>query len=309
MRYLEKGLSPFKAAVRGLNEVSFTVTAMSFSLVAVFIPMWLVGGLIGRLFKEFAVTLSVAVLISLLISLLLTPMMTAHLLKPSRATPKGGPAPNGDPESGNAATPKDDPAQATERADYAQKDDPAQATERTDHAPKGGPAQKNASAESPTTAQRTVATRPSLSQRLADWIGRVGDWLVQGYATTLGWALKYRRLTLLSLVMAVLLNGYLFTAIPKGLFPQQDTGQLMGFFRVDRGTSFHAMSPKLEHFRQVLLQDPAVQSVAVFAGGRGGSNSSMILIELLPLDEDRKSTRLNSSHVAISYAVFCLKKQ
>src|SRR5699024_8996819 len=83
IRYLEKGLSPFRAAVRGLREVSFTVTAMSFSLVAVFIPMWLVGGLVGRLFKEFAVTLTVAVLISLLISLLLTPMMAAHMLHPT----------------------------------------------------------------------------------------------------------------------------------------------------------------------------------------------------------------------------------
>lgn len=233
IRYLEKGLSPFRAAVRGLKEVSFTVTAMSFSLVAVFIPMWLVGGLVGRLFKEFAVTLSVAVLISLLISLILTPMMSAHLLRPETYQ---------DPDSAPI----------------------------TDGGKKQG---------------RLRIWWAKFWHWLGEKIGVIGHWLVQAYAVTLGWALKYRRLTLLSLVAAVLFNGYLFTNIPKGLFPQQDTGQLMGFFRVDRGTSFHAMSPKLEHFRQVLLQDPAVRSVAVFAGGRGGSSSSMILVELLPIEE------------------------
>jgi len=233
IRYLEKGLSPFRAAVRGLREVSFTVTAMSFSLVAVFIPMWLVGGLIGRLFKEFAVTLSVAVLISLLISLILTPMMSAHLLHPGVYRVAG----------------------------------------QTDDEGAGD------------TGRGVRAWWNGFWRWLGAVIGVVGQWLVQAYAVTLGWALKYRRLTLLSLMLAVLLNGYLFTSIPKGLFPQQDTGQLMGFFRVDRGTSFHAMSPKLEHFREVLLQDPAVRSVAVFAGGRGGSNSSMMLIELQPLED------------------------
>jgi len=234
IRYLERGLSPFRAAVRGLREVSFTVTAMSFSLVAVFIPMWLVGGLIGRLFKEFAVTLSVAVLISLLISLMLTPMMSAHLLRPGAYRDPGDAA--GDAHRDSAA-------------------------------------------------RGVGAWWHRFWQWLGALIGRAGQWLVQAYAVTLGWALKYRRLTLLSLVLAVLFNGYLFTSIPKGLFPQQDTGQLMGFFRVDRGTSFHAMSPKLEHFRQELLKDPAIRSVAVFAGGRGGSNSSMMLIELLPLED------------------------
>lgn len=226
IRHLEKGLKPFQAAVKGLQEVSFTVTAMSFSLVAVFIPLWLIGGLVGRLFKEFAVTLSVAVLISLLISLMLTPMMAAHLLRPSQYHPKS----------------------------KGLKDKP----------------------------QTFYAEVIKLISKL---LGQFGAYLVRFYALTLGWALKFRRLTLLSLVFVILLNGYLFAVIPKGLFPQQDTGQLMGFFRADRGTSFHAMTPKLNYFRQVLLQDPAVQSVAVFAGGRGGSNSSMILVELVPFNE------------------------
>lgn len=214
-RYIERGYSPLRAAARGVRDVGFTVTAMSLSLVAVFIPMWLVGGLVGRLFKEFAVTLCVAVIISWLISLLLTPMMASKLLR----------------------------------------------------------------------------VRPSA--RLADQatrgFGRGLEWLGQkimaGYSRSLRFALRYKFLTLLSLVATIGLNGYLYTAVPKGLFPQQDTGQLMGFFRADQGMVFDVMKTKLDKFRKVLLADPAVRSVAVFAGGRGGSNSSMILVELLPMGE------------------------
>lgn len=214
-RYIERGYSPLRAAARGVRDVGFTVTAMSLSLVAVFIPMWLVGGLVGRLFKEFAVTLCVAVIISWLISLLLTPMMASKLLR----------------------------------------------------------------------------VRPSarLADQAAGGLGRSLEWLGQkimaGYSRSLRLALRYKFLTLLSLVATIGLNGYLYTVVPKGLFPQQDTGQLMGFFRADQGMVFDVMKTKLDKFRQVLLADPAVRSVAVFAGGRGGSNSSMILVELLPMGE------------------------
>ncbi|GAA5084409.1 efflux RND transporter permease subunit [Paenalcaligenes hermetiae] len=213
MRHLEKGATPLRAAARGVRDVGFTVTAMSVSLVAVFIPMWLVGGLVGRLFKEFAVTLSVAVMISWLISLMLTPMMSAKLLR----------------------------------------------------------------------------VRPRHEQQRSGKISRLfyrtGQYVVHGYQRSLGWALRHKFLTLLSLFATIILNGYLYTAIPKGLFPQQDTGQLMGFFRTDRGMAFEAMVPKLDKFRKIILNDPAVANVAVFAGGRGGSNSSMILVELLPMNE------------------------
>lgn len=214
MRYLEQGLSPLRAAARGVRTVGFTVTAMSLSLVAVFIPLWLVGGLVGRLFKEFAVTLSVAVMISWLISLMLTPMMAARLL---RSRPHG----------------------VADRATYA----------------------------------------------LERVLLRCGAYCSTVYKITLTWALRYRFLTLLSLLATIALNGYLYATVPKGLFPQQDTGQLMGFFRTDRGMSFEAMKPKLDAFRQIIQADPAVQNVAVFAGGRGGSNSSTILVELVPLDQ------------------------
>ena len=214
MRYLERGYSPLRAAARGVRAVGFTVTAMSLSLVAVFIPLWLVGGLVGRMFKEFAVTLAVAVLISWLLSLVLTPMMAAKLL---RVRPK---------KAADEAT---------------------------------------------------------------NWLGRVlvylGSRLMAAYRISLGWALKYKGLTLLSLFATIALNGYMYTVVPKGLFPQQDTGQLMGFFRTDRGMSYEAMKPKLDKFRQIIHQDPAVRNVAVFAGGRGGSNFSTIMVELHPLEE------------------------
>ncbi|OXR50795.1 multidrug transporter subunit MdtC [Pusillimonas sp. T2] len=213
MRYIERGYSPVRAAIRGVQEVGFTVVAMSLSLVAVFIPILLMSGVVGRLFREFAITLSAAILVSLLLSLILTPMMCARLLKP--AVPGSKPA--------------------------------------------DGP-----------------------GRRFLDCVGAVsGRW----YRRSLDWALAHSRLMLLVLVATVGLNVYLYTVVPKGFFPQQDTGQLLGFFRTDQGTSFQSLLPKLEKFRNELLKDPAVDSVTGFAGGRGGSNSSFLLIQLKPVDQ------------------------
>jgi len=216
MRHMEKGVSPLRAAMRGVKEVGFTVLAMSLSLVAVFIPMLLMGGLVGRMFEEFAVTLSVAILVSLVISVTLTPMMCGHLLKARTGEP---------PRHG-----------VLMRALYA-----------------------------------------------------LGEFFWRGYRRSLGWALAHGRLMMLLLAATIGLNFYLYAAIPKGFFPQQDTGQLLGFFRVDQGTSFHAMRPKLDGFREILLKDPAIESVTGYAGGRGGSNSSFMMIQLKPLDERKVS--------------------
>ncbi len=216
MRHIEKGMSPLKAAIRGVREVGFTVVAMSLSLVAVFIPILLMDGMVGRLFREFAVTLSAAILVSLVLSLILTPMMCAHLLR--RKPPK--------------------------------------------------------------------KRRPG---RLMRGLYGMGGMFWRGYKASLGWALRHSRLTLLVLVGTVGLNVYLYTVVPKGFFPQEDTGQLMGFFRVDQGTSFQAMRPKLEMFRSRLLSDPAIESVTGFVGGRGGSNSSFMMIQLKPLEERKAS--------------------
>lgn len=212
MRYIERGYSPVRAAIRGVQEVGFTVVAMSLSLVAVFIPILLMSGIVGRLFREFAVTLSAAILVSLLLSLVLTPMMCSRLLKPE--------------------------------------------------APK---------TKAPGRVERSLA-----------WLGDVSN---RSYKRSLDWALAHGRIMMLLLLATIGLNVYLYAVVPKGFFPQQDTGQLLGFFRTDQGTSFQALLPKLDKFRDELLKDPAIESVTGFAGGRGGSNSSFMLIQLKPQAE------------------------
>ncbi|MEO6985170.1 MAG: efflux RND transporter permease subunit, partial [Paralcaligenes sp.] len=241
MRHIERGASPLRAALRGLKEVGFTVLAMSVSLVAVFIPILLMSGVVGRLFREFAVTLSAAILISLVVSLTLTPMMCARLL-------------------------------------------------------------------------RLKPQEPKAPGRLMQGFQAVGDWLWGGYKTSLAWALAHGRFMMLLLAITIGLNVYLYKIVPKGFFPQQDTGQLLGFFRVDQGTSFTAMVPKLEGFRKILLQDPAIDSVTAFAGGRGGSNSSFMLIQLKPLAQRKVSAmqvvnRLRGKFVGVPGARLTLVPQ
>src|SRR5690606_12687081 len=211
-RHIERGMSPFRAAVRGVREVGFTVMAMSVSLVAVFIPILLMRDLLVRLCREFAVTLTAPIMVSLLLSLILTPMMCSRLLKPGMQAER----------------------------------------------------------------------RPGAFGRALQY---AGDRLWRGYRVSLEWALRHSRLTMLLLLATIGLNFYLYSVVPKSFFPQQDTGQLMGFFRVDQGTSFQAARPKLEKFRRILLEDPAVDTVTVFMGGRGGSTSSFMMIQLKPLDK------------------------
>src|SRR5690606_13280182 len=120
-------------------------------------------------------------------------------------------------------------------------------------------------------------------------IRAMGAFFWRGYKRSLSWALAHGRFMMVLLAATIGLNLNLYSVIPKGFFPQQDTGQLLGFFRVDQGTSFHAMKPKLDRFRDTLLQDPAIESVTGFAGGRGGSNSSFMMIQLKPLEERQAS--------------------
>src|SRR5690606_1819226 len=218
-RHIERGMSPFRAAVRGVREVGFTVMAMSVSLVAVFIPILLMGDLLGRLFREFAVTLTAAIMVSLVLSLILTPMMCSRLLK----------------------------------------------------------------------RQNQAERRPSAFRR---FVQSLGDRFWRGYKASLEWALRHSRFMLLVLVATIGLNVYLYSVVPKGFFPQQDTGQLMGFFRGDQGTSFQAAQPKLEKFRRILLEDPAIASVTAFMGGRGGTTSSFMMIQLKPLKGRKVSALL-----------------
>ena len=207
-RHMEEGMQPVAAALAAVREVGFTVVSMSLSLIAVFIPILFMGDIVGRFFREFALTLSFAILISLLVSLTLTPMMCAHLLRQER----------------------------------------------------GGP--------------RLLRKR------------RAFKWMRNGYARSLGWALAHPRLVMLMLAATVGLNVYLYIAIPKGFFPQQDTGRMMGFLRADQTTSFQAMQEKMSQVMDVVRADPAVETVtAVTGGGFGARNSGFMFIALKPLAE------------------------
>jgi multidrug efflux pump len=204
-RHIEAGMDRFEAALRGAREVGFTVLSISLSLVAVFIPLLFMGGQVGRLFREFAVTLSAAVLISLLISLTTTPMMCAWLLR------------------------------------------------RDSHEKPPG--------------------------RLARWSEKGFDWTHRVYAISLDWALAARWLVLLILALVIGLNGFLFMRIPKGFFPQQDTGQIQGGIRADQSISFQAMQDKLRQLVDIIRADPAVDTVVAFTGGSraGGGFLQMTL--------------------------------
>jgi multidrug efflux pump len=210
-RYIEQGLSPQQAALRGAREISFTVLSMSLSLVAVFTPILLMGGMVGRLFREFAVVLSVAIAVSLLVSLTTTPMMCARLLK-SESSRAHGPI-----------------HRASER---------------------------------------------------------VFDWMLRRYEASVSWALHHARFMLALTLLTVGVNVYLFVVVPKGFFPQQDTGRLGGTIQAAQDISFQAMREKLVAVVNIIRSDPAVESVGGFTGGTGGggatTNTASMFIALKP---------------------------
>ena len=212
-RHRAAGMSPMEAAIKGSQEVGFTVLSMSISLIAVFIPILLMGGIVGRLFREFAVTLSVAILVSLVISLTTTPMMCSILLR-------------GDGERQHGRI-----YRASERAFEA---------------------------------------------------------MLGAYRRSLGWALDHPRLVMAVLFATLCLNGYLYVTIPKGFFPQQDTGRLTGSIQADQAISFQLMSQKLAQFVDIVQKDPAVDTVVGFTGG-GQANSGFLFVSLKPLAERRIS--------------------
>jgi multidrug efflux pump len=208
-RHIEAGMPRRQAAILGASEVGFTVLSMSVSLIAVFIPILLMGGIVGRLFREFAMTLSVAIVISLAISLATTPMMCAFLLR------------------------------------------------------------------------RESAARHGRYYRASE---RFFDGLLGGYRRTLGWALDHPRAIVVLLLATLCLNLYLFVIIPKGFFPQQDTGRLVGGIQADQSISFQLMQQKLMQFVTIVKNDPAVASAVGFTGG-GQTNSGFVFVSLKPLSE------------------------
>ncbi|MCW1246184.1 efflux RND transporter permease subunit [Pseudomonas sp. SAICEU22] len=215
-RHIDEGVPPMKAAYLGAEEVGFTLLSMNASLVAVFLSILFMGGIVESLFREFSITLAAAIVVSLVVSLTLTPMLCARWLKP--------------------------------------------------HVP----GQEN---------------------RLQRWSHHVNERMVRGYARSLDWVLRHRRLTLLSLLVTVGVNIALYVVVPKTFMPQQDTGQLIGFVRGDDGLSFNVMQPKMEIFRRAVLKDDAVQSVAGFIGGNNGTNNAFMLVRLKPIKERAMSAQ------------------
>ncbi len=211
-RYMEKGMPPFQAALKGAREIGFTVITMSSSLVAVFIPLLLMGGIVGRLFREFAVSLSIAIVVSLVVSLTTTPSMCAHLLKP---------------------------------------------------------------------------------RKLHGWFYRQSERAFNGvvalYGKTLSRVLRHSAVTMAVLLATIALNVYLYIRVPKGFFPQQDNGRMMGAIQADQDSSFQSMNQILLKMIKIVKTDPAVDSVVGFTGGWAGSNSARMFISLKPMDERRIS--------------------
>ena len=204
-RYLEQGMSPFEAALKGAEEIGFTVLTISFSLIAVFIPLLLMGGIVGRLFREFAITLSIAILISMIISLTATPMMCAHLLR---------------------------------------------------------------------------------GQHSHGWLYRTSerffDSVVNLYGRTLNTVLNYAALTMAVLLTTIALTAYLFIHVPKGFFPEQDTGRINGSVLADQDTSFQALDKILVRMIDIVKADPGVANAV---GSTGGANSARMFIALKDLNE------------------------
>jgi multidrug efflux pump len=213
-RFIEQGMTPVQAAFRGAREIGFTVLSMSVSLVAVFIPILLMGGIVGRLFREFAVVLSVAIGVSLLISLTMTPMMCAKFLRPLTENKHGR------------------------------------------------------------------------VYRASEW---AFDRLLGGYKRGLNFVLRHQPLTLLVTIATACLSVYLYVLVPKGFFPQQDTGRISGSVQAAQDISFSAMKGKMTQFMNIVIKDPAVATSVGFAGGNTTYNTGRMFITLKPLAE-RKMT-------------------
>ena len=209
-RHMEAGMKPFAATMKGASEIGFTVLSMSTSLIAVFIPILLMTGIVGRLFREFAVTLSVAIAVSLFVSLTATPMLCARFLK-------------------------------------------------VDH-----------------------GQRHNFIYRAFE---KGFNGLLWGYDRCLRVVLRHQFAVLLITVATVFVTAYLYVQIPKGFFPQQDTGRINGYIQGDQDISFAAMSQKLRQFSDVVQKDPAIDTVTSFTGGGGGTSTARMFAQLKPLDE------------------------
>ena len=234
-RHLESGMKPFVAALKGAEEIGFTVFTISISLIAVFIPLLLMGGIVGRLFREFAVTLSTAILVSMVVSLTTTPMMCAYLLRSEREQKHG---------------------------------------------------------------------------RLYMANEKAFDWVLSLYRGTLRWVLDNPTPTLIVLFLTIALNVVLIVKIPKGFFPEEDTGAITGGVQGPQDSSFPAMNDAIQQIGGVIKNDPAVANVIAFTGGNGATNTGNLYVALQPLSArnvsaaqiiDRLRPQLNRLPVASAF--------
>jgi multidrug efflux pump len=216
-RYLEQGLPPLQAALKGAKEIGFTVFSISLSLVAVFLPILLMGGIVGRLFREFAVTLSVAIAVSMVISLTTTPMMCALLLRPHEKAKHG---------------------------------------------------------------------------RLYEASERGFNWILKGYERSLSWVLQHQGLTLFITLATMATSVYLYVIVPKGFFPQQDTGRLTGSIVADQASSFQAMQQRLNRLAAIVQKDPDIENVTAFTGGNNSGRMFVSLKQNRKLTADQIIARL-----------------
>jgi multidrug efflux pump len=219
-RHLEEGVAPFAAALQGAREIGFTVFSISVSLIAVFIPILMMGGIVGRLFREFAVTLSTAIAVSMVVSLTTTPTMCAHLLKQEKKEEHG---------------------------------------------------------------------------RMYQWSEKFFTWMLDTYRRTLLWALDNSVLMLVVLLLTIALNVVLIYKIPKGFFPQQDTGAIVGGVQGPQDSSFPAMDNSIRQLVGVIKSDPAVANVNAYTGGNGATNGGFIYIALNRLTNARSELPISST--------------
>ena len=210
-RYVEHGMGVVQATFKGAAEIGFTVVSMSTSLVAVFIPLLMMGGIVGRLFREFAVTLSVAIGVSLVVSLTTTPTMCAKFLRPPK---------------------KDE--------------------------------------------------KHNIFYRASEW---AFDRLLRTYDHALKWVLKYQPVTLAVTIAVAILSGWLYYKVPKGFFPQQDTGRIMGTVIGAQDVSFQSMAEKMRRYVKIVMADPAVDTMAGFTGGNTALNQGRFFLALKPLEQ------------------------
>ena len=217
-RHMENGMGAFAATMKGASEIGFTVLSMSASLIAVFIPILLMSGIVGRLFREFAVTLSVAIVVSLFVSLTTTPMMCARFLK------------------------------------------------------------------------HDINKKHGFFYRLFE--GGFNK-MLKGYEHALRWVLQYEFIMLLVTIGTAVLSVNMFMTVNKGFFPQQDTGRINGFIQADQDTSFAEMSKKMRAFVDIVLADPAVDTVTAFTGGGNGTSTARLFAQLKP----RAERKMDADHV------------